>query len=242
MAHTHSRHPVLLIAVAIYTVLGFTPEVAAVEAETQDDNARHPDNHHGHANEYMHQSSLDQLIARFEDPQRDAWQQPDTVLDLMGDLKDKVVMDIGSGSGYFSFRLADAGARVICADVDKRFLGYIAEQMQVRQIDSDRMMLRHIPYDSSLLRPSEADIVLIVNTYHHIENRRSYFAEVHAGLKPEGKLVVVDFFKHPTEVGPPANMKLAAEVVINELKAAGFSRFETNRDALPYQYVIQAHR
>jgi len=197
--------------------------------------------HHGHANQHMNQSSLQQLIARFEDPQRDAWQKPDAVVALLGDVQDKVVMDIGSGSGYFSFRLAEAGARVICADVDERFLAYISEQMEARRIAPDRMMLRHIPYDSAQLSTAEVDLVLIVNTYHHIEDRLRYFAEVRAGLKPGGKLAVVDFFKHATEVGPPEDMKLAAPVVIDELRSAGFSRFETDRTTLPYQYVIQAY-
>ena len=197
--------------------------------------------HHGHANQHMNQASLEQLIARFEDPKRDVWQKPNAVIALLGDLQGKVVMDIGSGSGYFSFRLADAGARVICADVDERFLAYIAEQIDARQIEPDRMMLRHIPYDSAQLKAAEVDMVLIVNTYHHIEDREGYFSEVRAGLKPGGQLVVVDFFKHATEIGPPEDMKLAAHVVIDELRSAGFSRFETDRDTLPYQYVIQAY-
>lgn len=228
-------------AVIIWATLFLAP--TSLHADEQSAQRPHAQKgtHHGHANEHMNQSSLAQLIARFEDPQRDAWQKPDAVIALLGDLRDKVVMDIGSGSGYFSFRLADAGAQVICADVDKRFLTYISEQMDARQMEPDRMMLRHIPYDSAELSAAEVDLVLIVNTYHHIEDREGYFSEVRTGLKAGGKLAVVDFFKHTTEVGPPEDMKLAAEQVIDELRRAGFSRFETDRTTLPYQYVIQAY-
>ena len=82
----------------------------------------HHDHKHGHganANEYMHQSSMDELIERFESPERDAYQMPDKVLDAIGDLKGKTVMDIGAGSGYFSVKLARRAGQVIAADVSK---------------------------------------------------------------------------------------------------------------------------
>ncbi len=97
-----------------------------------------------------------------------------------------------------------------------------------------------MPYDSSTLEPREVDIALIVDTYHHIENRVEYFAEVRAGLKPGGKLVVVDFFKRDDPVGPPVAMKMAAETVVAELTRAGYSNVTVNRELLPYQYIVEA--
>jgi SAM-dependent methyltransferase len=103
------------------------------------------------------------------------------------------------------------------------------------------MQLRHVPFDSSTLQPAEVDVVLIVDTYHHIENRIDYFAEVRAGLKPGGKLVIVDFFKRDDPVGPPAAMKMAEDTVAAELIRAGYSTININRDLLPYQYIIEAY-
>ncbi|MGB5320444.1 MAG: hypothetical protein WBN25_15500, partial [Eudoraea sp.] len=54
------------------------------------------------ANEQMHQSSTEDLIKRFESPERDAYQKPEKVLEYLGDLNNKSVIDIGAGSGYFS--------------------------------------------------------------------------------------------------------------------------------------------
>ena len=196
--------------------------------------------HTGEANHHMHQRPFEELAARFESPERDAWQKPDEVLDLIGDLGGKVVMDIGSGTGYFSFRLAQAGARVICADVDQRFLDHIRHRMSQEGIEAEQMELRLVPYGSANLQQREVDVVLIVNTYHHIEDRAEYFADVRAGLKPGGKLVVVDFFKREDPVGPPPRMKLAEDAVAAELVRSGFSQIAINRELLPYQYVIQA--
>ena len=86
--------------------------------------------HHGanDANQHMHRRSFEELVKSFENEDRSAWQKPDEVIALLGDLNGKTVMDIGAGSGYFTFRMAAKGARVIAADVDQRFLDFITEK------------------------------------------------------------------------------------------------------------------
>ena len=195
---------------------------------------------HGDANTHMNQQPFDNLVRSFESDERDAWQKPDDVVALLGDISSKTIMDIGSGTGYFSFRLVAAGAKVICADVDERFLGQIRERKTELGLDDSQMELRHVPFDSSTLAEGEADMVLIVDTYHHIEDRANYFSEVRHGLSAGGQLVVVDFKKEDLPVGPPVGMKLEAETIIEELRAAGYTNFEVNNDLLPYQYIIFA--
>lgn len=198
------------------------------------------DGSQGEANVHMNQAPFEELAAGFESPERDAWQKPDEVIAALGDVAGKTIMDIGSGTGYFSFRLVAAGANVICADIDERFLEYIASRKEQLQISDEQMELRHVPYDSALLQPGEVDMVLLVDTYHHILNREAYFSEVRAGLKPGGQLVVVDFFKSDLPVGPPVDMKIDRETIIEELRDAGFEQFEVNGELLPYQFIITA--
>ncbi|MBT5030757.1 MAG: class I SAM-dependent methyltransferase [Proteobacteria bacterium] len=190
-------------------------------------------------NEHMNQASFEDLTAGFDSPDRQEWQKPEDAIAALGELTGKTVMDIGSGTGYFSFRLLDAGANVICADVDERFLNFIKEKRDNLGL-ADRMELRHVPYDSANLGEAEVDMVLIVDTYHHIEYRENYFAAVRQGIKPGGKLVVIDFEKRELPVGPPVRMKLDAETIISELRAAGFENFEVDHELLPYQYMIFA--
>jgi 2-polyprenyl-3-methyl-5-hydroxy-6-metoxy-1,4-benzoquinol methylase len=210
----------------------------AQEAQPAHKHAQEAPSEHGTANEYMRQSSMEDLIRRFESPERDAYQQPLKVLEYLGDLTGKTIMDIGAGSGYFSVKLAEAGATVIAADVDDEFQEFIQRRIQENALSN--IETRKIPYDDPGLSKEEADMVLMVNSYHHIENRSEYFAKVKEGIKSDGELVIIDYFKFEIPVGPPVNHKVSMDVVINELKEAGFTAFDVNVDLLEYQFVIRA--
>lgn len=191
----------------------------------------------GAANEYMHRSSVEKLAERFESPERDAYQKPEKVLAYLGDISGKKIMDIGAGSGYFSVKLAKKGAHVIAADVNDEFQALLKERIKKEQVE--QLITRKIPYDSPGLSDKEVDMVLVVNTYHHIENRPVYFAKVKKGLKNNGKLVIIDFFDADIPVGP-RHHKISMDTLISELKKAGYTHFEVEVNLLPYQYIITA--
>lgn len=195
---------------------------------------------HGDANEYMHSSKFDELVERFESEERDAYQEPEKVIEFLGDMNGLKVMDLGAGTGYFSFKFAQAGANVIAADVNDQFQDFIKEKRDSLEIAADKIALRKVEYDDPLLTDAEVDKVVIVNTYHHIEDRQTYFAKVKKGLKEGGELVVIDFIKKDIPYGPPVKMKLSSDEVVKELKEAGYTSVEVNDDLLEYQYIIRA--
>ena len=191
----------------------------------------------GSANEYMHQSNVEHLVKRFESPARDAYQKPEKVLEFLGDISGKKIIDIGAGSGYFSVKLANKGADVIAADVDDEFQAFVKERIAKENLEN--ITTRKIPYDSPGLEDKEVDMVFIVNTYHHIEDRPVYFDKVKKGLKENGELVIIDFFDTDIPVGPKHH-RISIDTVISELKEAGFTDFQVEVNLLPYQYIIKA--
>ncbi len=217
-------------------------ENQVMNPETTEEN--HQEKHHDMdstktANDHMHRSSTEDLIKRFDSPERDAYQKPELVLDYLGQLDGKKIMDIGAGSGYFSIKLAEKGAQVIAADVSDEFQEALKQRIEDNNLKN--IELRKIPYDSPNLTDEEVDMVLIVNTYHHIENRADYFAKVKKGIKSDGELVVIDYFKKELPVGPPVNHKIDMETVKQELKEAGYTQLDVNVDLLPYQFIIRAN-
>lgn len=200
--------------------------------------------HHGHANQVMNEKVFSKLVDAFESPERESWQKPNLVIASLGDIKAKSIIDIGAGTGYFSMKMAQKGANVTHADVDERFLDYARKRAKSLKLENN-ISIKKVPYDSPLMGQSQYDIAIIVNTYHHIEDRIEYFRKVKEGLRSSGKLVVVDF-KKPAAPGEPEKfpseeMRIDTNQIKEELAQAGFMQFKVDNNMLPYQYIIQAY-
>lgn len=186
---------------------------------------------------------FDSLVRQYEDPERKNWQSPELVLEKMGDLSGKTVADIGVGTGYFAFRLIQRGAHVIGIDVDKRFLDYIEDRKA--ELDpgvAARLKTRLTKPENPELNINEVDWILIVNTYHFLRNRVDYLKKLFSALKPGGKIMIVDYKKGYTPVGPVESEKVPAETTVNELKSSGFLLLDRDDKSLQYQYIIRARK
>lgn len=192
---------------------------------------------HGHANHHMNKTSFEDLVKNFEFAERNEWQKPDEVIRFLGDLKNKTIIDIGAGTGYFEFKINEPSAKIIAADVDERFIKYIDERIVSEK--KTNISSRKAEYEKPPVTEQEADIVFMVDVYHHIENRKDYFSMVKKGLKPNGEMVIVDFKKGNFEHGPPNDMKIEPQAVINEMKLAGFKLVNQDTTTLKYQYLLK---
>ena len=100
--------------------------------------------------------------------------------------------------------------------------------------------LRVLASAESTNLPEPVDLVLVVDTYHHIDNRIAYFSKLKASLRPNGRLAIVDF-KADSPEGPPPEHRIPPEKVTSELEAAGYTPVAPHL-FLPRQYflVVQA--
>jgi predicted methyltransferase len=171
----------------------------------------------------------------FDDPRRDEWQKPNQVIGALGLAPDATVADIGAGTGYFALRLSPAvpKGRVYAVDVETEMVKYLALRAAARGL-ANVIAVRGAPDDPRL--PGKVDLVLLVDTYHHIEDREFYFSKLRGMLKPAGRLAVIDF-KADSPEGPPADARIAPEIVKAELDRAGFLVAEEHT-FLPYQYFL----
>jgi len=182
----------------------------------------------------------DELEPKIEDVERTEWQNPDLILNFLGDLKDKTVADVGAGAGYFTFKLARTAEKVIALDIDPKALEYIESQKEIVGDWSKNIEARLTPPDVPNLLKDEVDLVLIVNTYSYIPNKEAYFPRLLEGIKPGGKLIIVDFKKEDLPVGPANEFKVDPKDVRAALRKASFKKIEINESNLKYQYIITA--
>lgn len=204
------------------------PPPAAHERASQADAPSHA--HHGF-------SGAEEWARRFDDPARDAWQRPDAVLDALELREDMRVADIGAGTGYFAVRLARALPRgtVYGIDIEPDMVRYLEERAQREELANLESRLG-LPDDPRLA--DAIDLVLVVDTYHHMNDRSAYFARVARQLAPGGRVAIVDFEMGDLPVGPPDRMKVPPDEIIREMQAAGYALTRDDRELLPYQALL----
>jgi len=171
----------------------------------------------------------------FDDPERDAWQKPHQVIQALALKPDAIVADIGAGTGYFAARLANMLPKgtVYAVDIEPAMVKYLGERAQ-REGLGNLKPVAGLPGDPRL--PAKADLILLVDVYHHIEDRGRYFRSLAASLKPGGRLAVIDF-RLDSPNGPPKEARVAPERVKAEMKGAGYALAE-ELGFLPNQYFL----
>lgn len=174
-------------------------------------------------------------VKTFDDPARDAWQMPDRVIAALQLQRGQSVADVGAGTGYFSTRLAKSAAapRVYAVDIEPSMIAHLTERAKGEGLANMSAVLGGA--DRTNL-PEPVDVVLVVDTFHHIQNRVAYFTALKAKMKPGGRLAIVDFRKDAPQ-GPPVEFRFTAEQISQELAKAGFSLLNSH-DFLPQQIFL----
>lgn len=185
--------------------------------------------------------SLPRIMRTDQKDRRALWQKPDLVLKALGDASEKVIADIGAGSGYFSFRILPTCKKVIAIDIDKEAIEYMDSIAQILPENyKSNFETRKSTVSDSKLMPNEADVILMVNTYLYIENRIDYLKHLKTVLPPDGQLLIIDYKKKIIPTGPDANQRVALSVAEQEIKLAGFTIINSDDHSLDYQYIILA--
>jgi predicted methyltransferase len=171
----------------------------------------------------------------FDDPERDATQKPHEVMRALALKPDAIVADIGSGTGYFSVRLAHfvPKGRVYGADIEPDMVKYLAARAQRDKLDNVASIAA-APDDPRL--PEKVDLALMVDVYHHIADRTAYLKKLGGSLKPGGRVAIIDF-RMDSPVGPPKSARLEPKRVIAELTGAGYALLQEHA-FLPNQYFL----
>lgn len=182
--------------------------------------------------------NVEHWVAVFDDPARDGWQKPERVVQAL-DLKPGWrVADLGAGTGYFSRHLARAvgvSGAVLAVDVEPSLVVHLRARAEREETENVIPVLAS--FDNPRLLPATVNLVLIVNTFHHIDARLAYFAKVKRALVPEGRVAIIDWRKKKLPVGPPPDHKLSRGQVVEEMESAGY-RLAAELDFLPYQYFL----
>jgi SAM-dependent methyltransferase len=190
-----------------------------------------------HANKrYQTEEGRRSIAATLGAHDRDARQRPRELVEKLNIAPGMTVADIGTGVGYMiPFLKAAVGAegKVIAEDIFPDFL----EKARERASQDGRANVEFIlgTERDPKLPPATADLALVLDAYHHFDYPEQMLAGIAKGLKPEGRLAIVEF--HPEGFRDPKHIRMGQQELIREVEKAGFTLLSVE-DFLPnVQYL-----
>ena len=176
-------------------------------------------------------------LSELEQPDRDEWQRPDKIMDVLGIGEASFVADLGAGSGWFTIKLAGRvgpNGMVYAEDIQRPMI-------QAIKIRVDRLGLKNVTTvlgkSTDPQIPVPVDAVLICDAYHEMEQPVALLRNMAAKLKPGGRIGIVDFTKDGGGPGPEKDDRVDPDAVIRDVQAAGLV-LRSRETFLHYQYML----
>jgi SAM-dependent methyltransferase len=181
-----------------------------------------------HGNRDSHgPAEVERYIATLLAPDRIERFQVPRVLDLLDPAPDALIGDLGCGPGIFSLAFAarcPAGI-VFASDIEPAQLDALDARAAKARLANIVPVLAS--RDDPHFPPGRMNLVFVADTYHHLENRVEYMRRLARTLAPGGRVVLIDYKPGQLEHGPPPDHKLAAGVMVDEMKQAGYVLVES---------------
>lgn len=185
---------------------------------------------------------INRYILALERPQRAQYQQPEKVIEALNLTPGMMVIDIGAGSGYFTRRLAAAvgdTGQIIAIDIEQKMLNYNKQELEKLGLDNRVRFILAEP-EGPIFSGNNADIVFLCDVYHHLEDHINYLANTKPALKPNGRVVIIDYYNDERSgtLGFSKQHLVSKEHVIGDMKQAGFT-LAKEHTFLSRQYFLE---
>ncbi len=167
---------------------------------------------------------------------REQTQKPRDLVQALGLEKGQAVADIGTGVGYmlpYLHQAVGADGKIFAEDIFPDFL----EKAKARAAEQKltNVSFIHGTERSAQLPPDSVNVVLVLDVYHHFDFPAEMLASIAKGLKKEGRLVIVDFYKQGFR--DPKHIRLDEKEVIAEVESHGFRLLRTGPFTPDRQYL-----
>ena len=174
---------------------------------------------------------------KLDDPDRRKWLPESDVIDRLALRPEMIVADIGAGTGYFTLPIARVVSRVLAVD------------MQPEMLEILRTRVGDLPIETVLgeatkttLKDASADLALLANVWHELDDHDAALAELARVLRPNGRVAIVDWRPDASaENGPPLDHRIAREKVEERLRTNAW-RVESAAMVGAYHYLMLATR
>lgn len=173
-----------------------------------------------------------------ERSERESEEAPDRALDLLGLKQGMTVADVGAGVGYFVEKIAPrvAPGIVYANDIQPGMLDLLKQRMERAGIRNYQSVLG--TESDPKLPEAQMDLILLVDVYHEFSKPQAMLAKMRQALKPDGRLVLLEYKKEDPDVPIRPEHKMSVSEVKAELEPEGFRLQKAISDNLPRQHVL----
>src|SRR5215813_12249107 len=147
---------------------------------------------------YQSEQQRQNVAKTLADPARDEKQKPGELIRAMGLQPGMTVADVGTGVGYmlpFLSRRVGPEGKVIAEDIFDDFLS--AAKKHSEDLNLGNVTFVKGGETDPNLPAGAVDVVLALDVYHHFDYPEKMLAAIHKALRPEGRLVIVEYYKRP---------------------------------------------
>jgi len=171
-------------------------------------------------------------------PERESEEAPDKALDAIGILPGMTVADVGAGTGYMSLRMAHRvgpSGKVYANDLQPAMLEKLRANSQREKLTNVETVLG--TESDPKLPAGQMDLVLLVDVYHEFSQPQAMLDRMRESLKPDGRLVLLEYRKEDPKVPIRPEHKMSVAEVKTEVEAEGY-RLDQVIEKLPRQHII----
>jgi SAM-dependent methyltransferase len=180
---------------------------------------------------------VEKYIAFLERPDRAKWQKPDDVVAALKLAGDETVVDVGAGSGYFSFRFARALPRgkVVAMDIAPEMVRHLHHKAMTEKVTNLEAVLSK-PDEPTL--PDGANVVFVCDVFHHVPDQAAWLGKLAGQMKTGARLVLIEFKQGKLPQGPPEKLKISRAKQLALATGAGLVLADEKPKLLPYQTYL----
>ena len=171
-------------------------------------------------------------------PEREEEEHPEQALDAMNIRPGMKIADIGAGVGYMSLRMAKRvgpSGRIYAVDLQPGMLDLLRQRAAAENITNVQPIRGEVA--DPKLPAGQMDIILMVDVYHELSDPQAMARKIREALKPDGRLILLEYRAEDPAVQIIAEHKMTVEQVKRELEAEGF-RMQPAIETLPIQHLL----
>ena len=179
---------------------------------------------------------------KLETPERLSWLPPAEIVAALNLRNAMTIADVGAGTGFFSIPIAKevgTSGKVIAVDMQQEMLNLLAQKLHNLDSPLNIELIKGEASNTTLTEHS-VDVVFMANVWHELDDHALVLKEVQRILRPDGRLIILDWRTDVTQPpGPPLHHRIASEAVADLLRRHRWTPLPAMHVGL-YSYIVQA--